>query len=369
MSRTRPRLPWMAVLLLAAASHAALAATTQIPPWYTLTATLEAPPQIKVPVVAKVTVGAPLVDLQDLEIVLVPPAGWAGTATPSQRLDRLAAGETRTLSFTLTPTGPVAHGSIVVFLRTPVPKGAIQEALRATMGEDGPAMAERVAAWPAHGEGITEIAFSLLPEESFYPLTGDMWTTYDDRLKKEPALRGPVLFREAVVTPFQAQTDVDMHDRLTGLLQTDPTLAGTLEAQGIDLARKRQDLLLGLYVLATEAYLKGETATAQSFLARLQNELAQAPPAVGQALQIPAGNLRGLLQWSMGDRKAAEETLRATFYRDRKAPVQRYLLRNLGLLMLEKGDQTTAREMFRLALELKPAYTLLQEEYARLKKP
>jgi hypothetical protein len=253
----------MAVLLLAAASHAALAATTQIPPWYTLTATLEAPPQIKVPVVAKVTVGAPLVDLQDLEIVLVPPAGWAGTATPSQRLDRLAAGETRTLSFTLTPTGPVAHGSIVVFLRTPVPKGAIQEALRATMGEDGPAMAERVAAWPAHGEGITEIAFSLLPEESFYPLTGDMWTTYDDRLKKEPALRGPGLFREAVVTPFQAQTDVDMHDRLTGLLQTDPTLAGTLEAQGIDLARKRQDLLLGLYVLATEAYLKGETATAR----------------------------------------------------------------------------------------------------------
>jgi Tfp pilus assembly protein PilF len=44
-------------------------------------------------------------------------------------------------------------------------------------------------------------------------------------------------------------------------------------------------------------------------------------------------------------------------------------LRNLGLLRLEKGDQTTAREIFRLALELKPAYPLLQEEYARLKKP
>ncbi len=369
MSRTRLFPSWLAVVLLAAAGTPAPAATTQIPPWYTLTAILEAPPQVKIPLTVRVTVGAPLVELRDIEIVLVPPLGWADTATPSQRIDRLSVGETRTLAFPLTPTGPVPHGSIVVFLRAPVPKTAIQEVLRATMGDDGPAMAERVAAWPAQGEGITEIAFSLHPEEGFYPLTGDMWTTYDDRLKGEQALRGPVLFRETVVTPFQAQTDVEMHDKLTSLLQADPTFAGTLEAQGVDLARKRQDLLLGLYVLATEAFLKGDTAAAQSFLTRLQGELEKAPPAIGQPLQIPAGNLQGLVQWALGDRKAAEETLRSTFYRDRKAPVQRYLLRNIGLLMLEKGDQTTAREMFRLALELKPAYTLLQEEFARLKKP
>ncbi len=368
MRRTCSILPLLTAMLALTAGGAALAATTQIPPWYVMTAALEAPPQVKVPVRATVTVTAPAVDLADLSVTLLTPPGWS-SATPTASIDRLKAGESRQVTFELTPPGPLPNGSIMAVLRAPVPKAALQEHLRATMGPEGPAMAARVAGWPTPAEGFAEIPFALFAEEGFYPLTGDMWTSYDDRLKGELAVRGPVFLREAVVTPHQAQTDVEMYDKLAQLLVSDPAFGQNLEKQGIDLARKRKDQLVGLYVLATEAFLKSDLAGAAALLDRLQEERAKAPAAVGQDLALPAGNLRGLVQWAQGDRKAAEETLRTTFYSDRKAPAQRYLLRNIGLLMLEKGDQATAREMFRLALELKPTYTLLRQEYDRLKKP
>ena len=253
-------------------------------------------------------------------------------------------------------------------MRSQVPKAAIKESIRASKNPQFQSMLDRVTAMPAIGEGFSDISFALFAEEGFYPLTGDMWICYDDRLKPEGMTRGPVFFRETVITPFQAQTDVEMYDKLERLLKSDPTVGKSLEGTGVDLVRKKADQMLGLYILGTEAFLKGDFLPAHQFLNRLQDELASASPGISHILAIPAGNLRGLVFWAQGDRKAAEDSLRKTFYLDRKEMAQRYVLRNIGLLMLDSADKATAREMFRLALDLKPSYSLLQNEFNKLKK-
>jgi len=343
------------------------AATQEIPAWFSMSAKLQAPPQVNVPVEVEVSIEAIIGDLNDVQIDLLVPAGWA-PATPTARAGVIEAGKKAKFSFTVTPNNPLPNGSIVAEMRSQVPKAAIKESIRASKNPQFQSMLDRVTAMPAIGEGFSDISFALFAEEGFYPLTGDMWICYDDRLKPEGMTRGPVFFRETVITPFQAQTDVEMYDKLERLLKSDPTVGKSLEGTGVDLVRKKADQMLGLYILGTEAFLKGDFLPAHQFLNRLQDELASASPGISHILAIPAGNLRGLVFWAQGDRKAAEDSLRKTFYLDRKEMAQRYVLRNIGLLMLDSADKATAREMFRLALDLKPSYSLLQNEFNKLKK-
>ena len=167
-----------------------------------------------------------------------------------------------------------------------------------------------------------------------------------------------------MISPFQAQTDVEMFEKLRGLLRGNPEMAAGLAAQGIDVEKKRRDFHNGLYVLAVQAYLKGDYEATLAFLARLEQEIGESAEPF---LRIAAGNLQALGFWGRGMRKQAEDSFRKTFYQHRKHPLQRYVLRNLGLFMLHRQDKESAREMFRLALKLKPTYSLLRREYEGLK--
>ena len=186
-----------------------------------------------------------------------------------------------------------------------------------------------------------------------------MWTSYDDRWKPAGALRGPAYFQESMITPYQAQTDVEMFDKLQKLLKTNPTMRQTLMQSGINLEKKHHDFQVGLYVLATQAYRKGDLETATTLLNRLEPIVSKKDP----RLQIAVGNLKALVLYSRGLRKPAEDAFRKVFYAHRKHPLQRYVLRNLGLLMLARKDRDSAREMFRLALRIKSGYTLLRKEF------
>ncbi len=336
-----------------------------LPSWYRFNATLSEAPRVGVPVVVQATVTSLLGDLEGIKVSLLTPPGWS-QATQAALLDRLASGASTCFTFSLTPGAPMPNGSIGCKLSVKTPKSALIEQAGRLFPQEVNKIKSALSGWPDVHETFTDMPFALYPEEGFYPLESDMWLTYDDRLKPEGFTRGPALYRDGMITPFQAQTDVEMYDRLQGLIKSDPKLASTLEGQGIDLKKKKFDQLLGLYVLAVEAYLKGDQPNAESLLNRFVTESRDAA-AVPVELVTAAENLRGLAAWASGDRRTAEQALQRAFYRNRKLPIQRYILRNIGLLMVARGDRATAREMLRLASEMKPAYVLAVDEYRRLK--
>ncbi len=343
------------------------AKTPNIPAWYRLSAALAAPPRLQIPLEVKVTVSATVGELDKIVVSLLLPHEWTADAV-SKTIPRLGARETKTMVFLVTPKSAVPNGSIVCSIKTRVPKSALEKSIRESFPAEAEGMVRTVKGWADEGEGFTDVPFALFPEEGFYPLGSDMWIDYDDRMKPKGFTKGTVYYRDALITPHQAQTDVEMYDKLQGLLRTDPKLAEAIKSSEIDLGKKRQDFLLGLYVLGTEAFLKGDFQLAVSLLERLGAELKDVRDGFLRDLALAGRNLEGLSWWGKGDRKMAEQTLKNAFYSDRKRPVQRYILRNLGLVTLDRGDKTTAREMFRLALDLKPSFSLLEEEYNFLKK-
>ncbi|MBI3038867.1 hypothetical protein HYY75_07450 [bacterium] len=227
---------------------------------------------------------------------------------------------------------------------------------------------ETVKRWPDQGQGFADIAFALFPEEGFFPLSADMWLNYDERLSsKNAGFKGPVFYREPLISPNQAQNDVEMYEKLHRLISTNSSFSALLQENGIDVSQKRRDFLTGLYVLAVEAFLKGNFSETIGFLNRIEAEFRELPENQFSEWKVMTANLQALCAWSKGNKKDAETLLRDAFYKNRKLPQQRYILRNLGLLTLDIGDQAMAREMFRLGLELKPSYSLLREEFSRLK--
>lgn len=337
----------------------------KLPSWYGFDAALADVPRIGVPVDVLATLTSRLGDLEDIDISLLLPHGWNHVPREEPK-GRLGSGTSRLFRFTVTPAGPLPNGSIGCKLRVRTPKvELIREASR-RFPEEANKIAQTINAWPDMHEAFADMAFALYKEEGFYPLGPDMWITYDDRLRPEGAVRGPSLYRDVMITPFQAQTDVEMFDKLQALLGSDPKLGPSLAGKGIDLTKKRHDQLLGLYVLAVEAYLKSDFSAAEALLNRFVTESGETA-AVPVELTVAAENLRGLAAWASGDRRTAEQALQKAFYKNRKLPIQRYILRNLGLLMIAKGDRSSAREMFRLSSEMKPAYVLAGEEYDRLK--
>jgi tetratricopeptide (TPR) repeat protein len=195
-----------------------------------------------------------------------------------------------------------------------------------------------------------------------------MWLSYDDGLSPESGFRGPAYFEDSLITLHQAQTDVEMFEKLENYLKSDPALIKKIEQSGIDVAKKRQDLLLALYVLAVKSFQDRAMEQAIGFLDRFDARMAIEPASSFENLRIAAANLRGLVFWAQGQRRPAEESLKKAFYSSRKNPVQRYVLRNIGLLMLSAKDRDTAAEMFRLAATMKHGYTLLDRESKLIKK-
>ncbi|MDD3147869.1 MAG: hypothetical protein PHD82_11240, partial [Candidatus Riflebacteria bacterium] len=78
--------------------------------------------------------------------------------------------------------------------------------------------------------------------------------------------------------------------------------------------------------------------------------------------------LKGLVFWSQGQKRLAEDAMKKAFYANRKHALQRYVLRNIGLLMLSNRDRDTASQMYNLARPFKQGYILLESEAALLKK-
>jgi hypothetical protein len=358
--------PLLLVLFLTGFNTPLEAKTANLPAWYRFSATLANPPQIGKPLKVIAFLEALASDLKDIRLTLTLPAGWT-PATPTAVLDKLAAGATQAFSFLVTPKSASPNGAISAQFQATTTKSAIVKAITAGSPEEVAAMAAAVEALPPRPFGYTDIAFALYPEEGFYPLGSDMWRHYEDKLTPAGLMRGPVLFRDSVISLHQAQTDVEMYERLHTLLQTDPKAAAAIRASGVDLQRKRQDYVLGLFVLASEAFGQQKSAQVEQALNKLEKEYREDGKSLSPELFIAAGNLRGTVLWAKGDKKGAEEVLRSVFYQNRKAPSQRYTLRNIGLLMHDRGDRTNAREMLRLALEMKPSYTLLEQEYALLK--
>lgn len=343
----------------------AFASTNHIPEWFNFTATFSKPPEIGKPIQVLATLTALVGDIQDIHVSLIMPPDWT-PASPTAQLDLLGNGTSRTFSFTLTAPHPVPNGSIQCLFNSRIPKKAIKAAISTLSKEEREAMELVVDTFPDRGKGYADIAFALFPEEGFFPLSSDMWLHYDDRLTPARLLRGPVLYRNSVLTSFQAISDVEMYEKLMEKIKADPTLTQQLEASGISLDRKRMDYLAALYTLGVEEYLKGNFSRCLKFLDRLDAENPEKEEGLWAEQAIGEGNLRGLCQWGLGNKKQAEKFLRKTFYKNRKKPVQRYVLRNLALLHYDMGNLTTAREMFRLGWEIKPEYTLIKEELEKL---
>ncbi|HNV70382.1 MAG TPA: hypothetical protein PKO06_11835 [Candidatus Ozemobacteraceae bacterium] len=355
------------IICLLFAVSSAWARTIQIPAWYEFSAALEEVPQIDQPVHFIASLTALVDDIDNVSVSLVLPPGWSADKT-SDTLAKLPAKQTHGFRFLIKPAGPLPNGGIGCSFQARVPKAALIESVRATGHDLGEAMAQAIANSPDVGNGYTDVAFALFAEEGFFPLGETMWLAYDDRFKPSEALRGPSVWKDELISTHQAETDVEMFDRLKQQLTSNPRLAEQLARNGIDVNRKRGDALHAQLVLATEAYLKGEFPRCLEWLTRFEGEMAAGEAGQQLELRIAGRNLRSLCLWASGNKRDAEELLRETFYLNRKLPVQRYVLRNLGLLTLEKGDRNTAREMFRLALEIKPAYSLLKKEFALLQK-
>lgn len=343
------------------------AATVQIPDWYRMSASLS-----EVPVMGKsfevvVKLESLIGSLNDTEMRLILPEGWKADRM-SQKQTIVRQGQTAELRFVVTPTSFLNHASIVVEAALKVPVNELSERIRKEFPDSAAGMIESVKAWPSVSKRYADVAFALLEDESFYPLSNDMWLSYDDRMAPAKGFRGPVFYQDPVITAHQAQTDLEMFEKLENYLKADPQMLEKLSESGIDIEKKRYDQMAALYVLAAGAFVERNHDLTIGFLDRLEAQFNPKNTSVYENLRIAATNLRGLSFWAQGQRRLAEDFLKKAFYLNRKNPVQRYVLRNIGLLMLAGGDKDTAAEMIRLGLNMKSGYTLMTREAELVRK-
>lgn len=339
----------------------AQATTVQVPEWFRLTARFDRVPQLKQTLELQADLQAVIGNLKNVDLRLIMPEGWQ--AEPETlNIPEVREGTTRKFSFQVTPGNYLTQGSIVIEASFIVPKSDLINHIRREMPENATQLAETISRWPGQTKRYADISFALTPEESFYPLSNDMWLNYDDRIIVQEGLRGPVYYEDPLITAYQAQTDVEMFNKLTGYIKTDPNLLKTMQESGIDIGRKRYDQLNGLYVLAVKAYQDNSLDIAGSFINQFETAIKSEEESAFENLRIAIGNLKALIYWGKGQRRLAEDAFKKTFYYNRKHPLQRYILRNLGLFMLAGKDSSTAAEMFRLSRSFKKGYSLLERE-------
>lgn len=356
-------LPLLAIFILSNLG----AATVQTPEWFMLTAQLAAPPEINKPASVTVKLQALIGTLPEAKVRLILPEGWK-VDRDALTSSAVKEGGSAELAFTVTPATFLAQGSIVVEAVLNVPKDDLIARIKRDYPDTAAEMSAAVAAWPAESKRYADIAFALFADESFYPLSGDMWLSYDDKLAPEEGFRGPVFYEDSLITAHQAQTDVEMFDKLQNYIKTDPQLVAKLAESGIDINSKRNDQLNALYVLAVKAYQDRNFPVASGFIDQFEAQIQQVEAGAFESLRIAAANMKGLIFWAQGQKRLAEDALKKAFYANRKHPLQRYILRNIGLLMLSGGDRDTAAQMLNLALPFKQGYTLLEKEAGMVRK-
>lgn len=361
------RLQLMSLLLLMlAVSLPSVAATVQPPEWYRLEATLSAPPKLNEPVELKVTLHALTGDLINTSIRLMLPDSWTADAE-TKTIANLSEGKKGQLSYTITPKSYLSHASIVVEAAIRVPHQAIIARAHQETPASAEAMSQNIASWPKISKRYVDVPFALTEYESFYPLSGGMWLNYDSRLQPTKGFAGPVYYKDPMVSIHQAQTDIEMFEKLKQYLAVDPDIERQLAVSGVDLSSKRFDQINGFYVLAVNAFEGADFDAAMSFIRQFEQESEGLDSTSAEILTIAAGNLKGMTYWAQGQKRLAEDALKKTFYLNRRHPLQRYTLRNIGLLMLSNGDKDTAASMHQLALQLSHGYSLLDKEYQALR--
>jgi hypothetical protein len=359
---------WLMILMLLLVSGSVQAATVQFPPWYSMTLELGNAPQVNKSLEVKLNIKALIGDLQTTKVRLIFPEDWQ-IEKAQQTINLIKEGEEKTISFTLTPKSYLAQGSIIAEALFNVPVTALARHIRRELPQQEAGMIEALNAWPKVSKRYAEISFALLEEESFYPLDSAMWLNYYDKLAPREGFKGPVFYDNPVVSAYQAQTDVEMFEKLIGYVKTDPALAAKLAASGVDVNKKRYDQLNGLYVLAVRSFLENNPDQARGFITRLENEIEKIDSDLAESLLIATYNLKGIIFWSLNNKRLAEDFLKKAFYHNRKHPLQRYVLRNIALLMLAKDEKTTAEHMMRLAVNIRSGYTQLEKEYEKVKSP
>jgi tetratricopeptide (TPR) repeat protein len=342
-------------------------ATVQIPEWFVISVALSAPPELGRPLDVKVNLRALIGNHGNIGVRLILPESWKSEPETISAAS-LKEGTSQELTFAVIPGSHLSQGSIVAEVTLKAPKTELIEKIRRDFPEDAAAMAAAVNEWPAESKLYADVAFALFAEESFYPLAGDMWLAYADNLSPEQGFRGPSFFEDSLISAHQAQTDVEMYEKLQGFLQADPTFADKLAESGIDINRKRHDYLHALYVLAVKAWQAERFSEAFGFVEQAEKQLDPEKTGSLENLKIATVNLKGLIFWSQGQKRLAEDAFKKAFYANRKHSLQRYVLRNIGLLMVSNRDRDTAAQMFNLALPLKRGFTLLEKEADLLKK-
>lgn len=349
-------------------STAILARTEQLPEWYRLNAYFSTPPKLNETLEVFVEFSSLNVSISSVTIKILFPQSWKEISSTTAYIQNISPNRTEKIKFELLPLSYISLGSVVVLAYISTPKSELLNIIN-----QEPSYQSQIEIYsnsinnlPIIIQTACDIAFSLTEYESFYPLSNDMWLLYDNRINVQNQFLGPVLYKDDLISIFQAQTDVEMFEKLKIHLQSNPTFEQTLKTNGIDLAKKKTDFINGLYMLALEAYLKSDFNESIKLINRLNEEINDNEKTIYKHILIRAGNLKALNYWSLGNKRMAEETFRQTFYIDKKAKEQRYVLRNMGLLMLYNGDIKAAKEMFRLALDYKPQYFLLQSEFNKI---
>ena len=367
MKQHRPVIFSAIILVMLLISTVATAETAQIPEWFNLSAGLAAPPELGKPVTVNVKLQMLIGNVDNAELRLILPESWKSEpATHTSGL--VSEGNSADFSFVVTPGSCLNQGSIVVEAVMKPPFDALIARINRDFPESAEGMIASVKAWPAETKRYADIAFALFADESFYPLTGDMWLAYEDSLSPEAGFRGPSYYEDTLISAHQAQTDIEMFDKLQNVLKTDPGFAGKLAESGIDIVKKRQDMLNGLYVLAVKSWQAKSYPEAAGFIEQLEKLLEEEKAGSFENLKISVANLKGISFWSQSQKRLAEDAFKKAFYANRKHPLQRYVLRNIGLLMLANKDRETAIQMFDLALPMKQGFTLLAKEAQLLRK-
>lgn len=356
------------ILLFLVCGNSLEASTIQVPDWYLLDASLSSAPEMGKPLAVKIKLQALIGDLNNSRIKIILPDSWSADKA-EVAVATIKEGNTTDIEFAITPATFLRQGSIVIEAALHVPVQGLADKIKKEFAENAAVgLIESVKKWPALTKRYADISFAMLEEESFYPLSGDMWLAYDDKLSPAEGFRGPVFYEDSIITVHQAQTDLEMFEKLENYTKADPQLLAKMIESGIDIDRKRQDQFIALYVLAVKSYQERNFHNALNFLERFASRIANEATNSYENMKIAAANLRGLTFWAQGNRRLAEDSLKKAFYSNRKNPLQRYVLRNLGLLMLAGNDRNTAAEMFRLAQSMKQGYTLLTKENDLLKK-
>lgn len=351
------------------AGNSCLAATIQVPQWYKLKACFDDVPVLEKPIKVKVELEAVIGDLKDARFKLLLPEKW--TCEPKEAdIKSVLEGKTGTVEFNVVPKTELIQGSVVVETTFATPKDSICAAIDKLTQDKNAAdgMKSDVKSWPDPTKRYADISFAILPEEVFYPLTGDMWVSYDDELAPAEGFRGPVYYHNQLISSHQAQIDVEMFNKLVALLKSDSAMASKLAENGIDIEKKRFDYINGLYVLAVDALKNNDYQNALGLLEQLDNAIEESKNKFVENLKISSANIRGLVFWHQGQKRLAEEAFKKAFYQNRKHKLQRYVLRNIGLLMYANKDKATAEQMYNLALGFKKGYLLLEKEKSFLAK-